>query len=144
MEPGDGPVLGFEQLLKVFYCENGATADLRERLAEVRAWSHERTLLSIDLSQAYLDGRGQFPQRLAINQLVGRFLDDVLEMVDSGGPACRRTGHRRAGAHGTAGPGPCPPLPQARYERRRSVARVICRTSTCSSRVCARLGSPGP
>jgi len=82
-EPGEGPVLEFEQLLKVFFCENGTSDDVRLRLAEVRAWAHERTLLNVEFGEAYLAGRGDFPQRSAINQVVGQFLDDLLETVDS-------------------------------------------------------------
>lgn len=81
--PAEGPVLEFEQLLKVFFCENGTTTDVRRTLADVRAWAHERTLINVEVGQAYLEGRGPFPQRAAINQVVGRFLDDLLETVDT-------------------------------------------------------------
>jgi len=82
-EPAEGPVLEFEQLLKVFFCENGTTTDVRRTLADARAWAHERTLVNVEVGQAYLEGRGQFPQRAAINQVVGRFIDDLLETVDT-------------------------------------------------------------
>ena len=82
-EPAEGPVLEFEQLLKVFFCENGTTTDVRRTLADVRAWAHERTVVNVEVGQAYLDGSGPYPQRAAINQVVGRFLDDLLETVDT-------------------------------------------------------------
>src|SRR6185295_5652499 len=37
-EPGEGPVLEFEQLLKVFFCDQGTTDDLRRQLVAARAW----------------------------------------------------------------------------------------------------------
>ena len=81
-EPGEGPVLEFEQLLKVFFAENGSTDDVRRTLQGVRAWAHERTLVNIGVGHSYLEGRGPFPERAAVNMLVGRFLDDFLEAVD--------------------------------------------------------------
>ena len=80
--PAEGPVLEFEQLLKVFYAENGSTADVRRTLHDARAWAHERTLVNIQVGRSYLEGRGPFPERAAITILVGRFLDDLLETVD--------------------------------------------------------------
>ena len=53
-----------------------------QQLAEARAWAHERTLVNIDVGRSYLDGTSPFPERTAINILVGRFLDDFLETVD--------------------------------------------------------------
>lgn len=81
-EPGAGPVLEFEQLMKVFFADNGTTDDVRRTLDEARAWAHERTLVNIDVGRSYLEGRSPFPERAAVNMLVGRFLDDFLETVD--------------------------------------------------------------
>jgi hypothetical protein len=81
-EPGQGPVLEFEQLMKIFFSDHGSTDDIRRQLAEARAWAHERTLVNIDVGRSYLDGTSPFPERTAINILVGRFLDDFLETVD--------------------------------------------------------------
>jgi DNA-binding PadR family transcriptional regulator len=80
--PGQGPVLEFEQLMKVFFAENGTTDDLRRTLRDARAWAHERTLVNIDVGRSYLEGRSPFPERAAVNMLVGRFLDDFLDTVD--------------------------------------------------------------
>ncbi|MGH8940229.1 MAG: PadR family transcriptional regulator, partial [Actinomycetes bacterium] len=80
--PGEGPVLEFEQLLKVFFAENGSTEDLRRTLLDARSWAHQRTLVNIEVGRSYLEGRGPFPERAAITILVGRFLDDLLETVD--------------------------------------------------------------
>ena len=75
-------MLEYEQLLKVFFAENGSTEDLLHTLHDARAWVHERTLQNIDVGRAYLEGAGPFPERAAILVLTGRFLDDILEMVD--------------------------------------------------------------
>lgn len=81
-EPADGPVLECEQLLKVFFSDNGTTNDLRRQLHDVRAWAHERTLVNIEVGRSYLEDRSPFPERAAVNMIVGRFLDDFLETVD--------------------------------------------------------------
>jgi len=81
-EPAAGPVVEFEQLLKLFFAENGTTEDLRGTLADIRAWAQERIREDIEVGQTYLDGRGAYPERAAINQLVGRFLGDFVGLVD--------------------------------------------------------------
>lgn len=81
-EPGQGPVLEFEQLMKVFFADNGTREDVRRTLADMRAWAHERTLVNIDVGRSYLEERSPFPERAAVNMLVGRFLDDFLETID--------------------------------------------------------------
>lgn len=81
--PGEGPVLEFEQLLKVFLSDAGTTEDVRRHLADVRAWAHELSVVNVEVGEAYLAGTGPYQERAAVNQLVGRFLDDLLETVDS-------------------------------------------------------------
>ncbi len=80
--PGQGPVLEFEQLMKVFFADNGTTDDIRRTLLDTRAWAHERTLVNVEVGRSYLEGRGLYPERAAVNMLVGRFLDDFLECLD--------------------------------------------------------------
>jgi PadR family transcriptional regulator AphA len=81
-EPGAGPILEFEQLVKVFFSENGSREDLLRTLREVRAITYERTLHNIEVSRSVLDRRTPFPHRDAVNQLVGTFLMDFDDMVD--------------------------------------------------------------
>ena len=81
-EPGEGPTLEFEQLLKVFFSDSGTSTDVLHTLHDVRAWVHERTLVNIDTGRAYLEGRSAFPERAAVNMVVGQFLEDFLEAVD--------------------------------------------------------------
>lgn len=81
-EPGGGPVLEFEQLLKVFFSENGSRDDLLRTLRDVRAGAYERTMRNIDVARSVLDRQTPFPQRDAVNQLVGTFLMDFDDTVD--------------------------------------------------------------
>jgi DNA-binding PadR family transcriptional regulator len=80
--PGAGPVLEFEQLIKVFFAEHGTKADLLATLAGVRGWSGERLGAAAAVPQAYLDGNGPFPERLPWLMLVGQFLMDFYLMVE--------------------------------------------------------------
>jgi len=80
--PGAGPVLEFEQLIKVFFAEHGTKADLLATLAGVREWSAERLGANARVPRAYLDGNGPFPERLPWLTLVGQFLVDFHLMVE--------------------------------------------------------------
>jgi DNA-binding PadR family transcriptional regulator len=80
-EPGAGPVLECEQLLKVFFAEHGSTADLKATLEATREWGATRCAESHAVGAAYLAGEGPFPERLPELQLTGRFLTDFYLMV---------------------------------------------------------------
>jgi PadR family transcriptional regulator AphA len=80
--PGDGPIVEFEQLIKVFFAEHGTATDLLATLQGVRDWSAERLGAAAAVPQAYLDGNGPFPERLPWLLLVGQFLIDFHVMVE--------------------------------------------------------------
>jgi PadR family transcriptional regulator, regulatory protein AphA len=80
-EPGQGPVLEFEQLLKISFADGGTTADLRANLTAALAWAREQNVDNLAAARAYLAGEGEFPERAALNQLAGRFLTDHYLMV---------------------------------------------------------------
>jgi DNA-binding PadR family transcriptional regulator len=80
-EPGAGPVLEFEQLLKILFADSGRTADIRTNLDATRRWLAEQNEENLATGRAYLEGRGAFPERAALNQLGGRFLTDFYAMV---------------------------------------------------------------
>jgi DNA-binding PadR family transcriptional regulator len=80
-EPGAGPVLEFEQLLKVFFAEHGTTADLRTTLEGALEWARDRSAESLAVGQRYAEGEGMFPERLPELQLVSRFLTDFYAFV---------------------------------------------------------------
>lgn len=80
--PGAGPVLEFEQLVKVFFAEHGTKADLVATIDSVTEWVDDRYRASVGVSQAYLDGEGGFPERLPWLILTGRFLDEITAAVE--------------------------------------------------------------
>jgi DNA-binding PadR family transcriptional regulator len=80
--PGAGPVLEFEQLIKVFFAEHATKADLLATLAAVRERSVQQLGANARLPEAYLDGDGPFPERLPWLILVGQFLLDFHLMVE--------------------------------------------------------------
>jgi PadR family transcriptional regulator, regulatory protein AphA len=80
--PGAGPVLEFEQLIKVFFAEYATKADLLATLAAVRQGSVQRLGANARVPQSYVDGNGPFPERLPWLLLVGQFLLDFHLMVE--------------------------------------------------------------
>jgi PadR family transcriptional regulator, regulatory protein AphA len=80
-EPGDGPILEFEQLLKISFADSGSKADIVANLNATRAWVVDQNAENLATARAYLEGRSTFPERAALNQLAGRFLTDFYVMV---------------------------------------------------------------
>lgn len=80
--PAAGPVLEFEALIKVFYAEHGTKDDLLTTIAGVRKWTDDRFESSAGISRAYLDGDGQFPDRLPWLVLAGQFLEEFVLAVE--------------------------------------------------------------
>ena len=80
-EPGDGPILEFEQLLKISFADSGSKADIVANLAATRAWVIDENEENLATARAYLEGHSAFPERAALNQLAGRFLTDFYVMV---------------------------------------------------------------
>jgi DNA-binding PadR family transcriptional regulator len=80
-DPGAGPVLEFEQLLKIHLTHGGDKARILATLDATRAWVQEQNEESLAAGRAYLAGQGPFPERAAINLLGGRFLTDFYAMV---------------------------------------------------------------
>jgi PadR family transcriptional regulator AphA len=79
--PGDGPVLEFEQLLKISFSDGGTKADILANLDAARSWVLDQNEENLATGRAYLEGRGLFPQRAALNQLGGRFLTEFYVTV---------------------------------------------------------------
>ncbi|HEX7277488.1 MAG TPA: PadR family transcriptional regulator, partial [Acidimicrobiales bacterium] len=79
--PGDGPVLEFEQLLKLFFVDHGTKADAVQAVANIRAWADVRTEQNVAVARSYLAGTGPFPERAAVLAVVGRFHTDFADMV---------------------------------------------------------------
>ena len=81
-QPGAGPVLEFEALVKLFYAEHGTKQDIRATLDRVRSWSDDRHADSAGIASAYLNGQGAFPERLPWIVLCGQFLEEFDLMVE--------------------------------------------------------------
>jgi DNA-binding PadR family transcriptional regulator len=79
---GDGPVIEFEQLVKIFFAERATKSDLLATLAGVRAWVEDHAAATPGIPQEYLEGRGGYPERLPWLILAGKFLDDIEQTVD--------------------------------------------------------------
>lgn len=81
--PGEGPVLEFEQLLKVFFSDHGTKADALAAARSIKEWARERDAENIAVARSYLDGTGPFPERAAVLAVVGRFHTDFADMVNA-------------------------------------------------------------
>jgi DNA-binding PadR family transcriptional regulator len=79
-EPGAGPVLEWEQLLKVFFAEYGTKAAALANLRAAARWGDDLEALSIELSREYLAG-GPFPDRMPQLILIGQFLTEFSDLV---------------------------------------------------------------
>ncbi|MGH9033506.1 MAG: PadR family transcriptional regulator [Acidimicrobiia bacterium] len=81
VEPGAGPVIEFEQLLKIHLADSGTKEDILSNLAATSEWVREQNEENLATGRAYLEGEGAFPQRAALNMLAGRFHTDFYAMV---------------------------------------------------------------
>jgi PadR family transcriptional regulator, regulatory protein AphA len=80
-EPGAGPSLEFEQLVKIHFADRGTKAAIQAGLAATLAWVAIQNEENLAAARAYVDGTSEFPERLAVNHLVGRFLTDFYATV---------------------------------------------------------------
>jgi PadR family transcriptional regulator, regulatory protein AphA len=80
-EPGAGPSLEFEQLVKIHFADFGTTAAIQAGLTATLAWVAAQNEENLAAARAYVDGTGEFSERVAVNHLVGRFLTDFYAMV---------------------------------------------------------------
>jgi DNA-binding PadR family transcriptional regulator len=79
--PGQGPVLEFEQLLKVFFADHGTRDDALAAVDHIRTWAEERSAENIAVARSYVAGTGPFPERAAVLAVVGGFITDFVDMV---------------------------------------------------------------
>ena len=75
-EPGTGPVLECEALVKIAYADHGTRAGLLANLAALIEDSTAKLHFGQMIADAYLEGRGPFPERLPLSGLMWRFLWD--------------------------------------------------------------------
>ena len=82
-EPGAGPQLEFELLLKVFFAEHGTKTAALEAIDAIGRWADRQTVENINFAREFKETGGPFPDRLAQILLVGKFLTDFADMVAS-------------------------------------------------------------
>jgi PadR family transcriptional regulator, regulatory protein AphA len=80
-EPGSGPVLEFEQLIKVAFSDHGTRNGARRTVAATRAWAVERNTENLAAATEYAAGSGQFQERAAQGMLAGKFFTEFYAMV---------------------------------------------------------------
>jgi DNA-binding PadR family transcriptional regulator len=80
-EPGEGPSLEFEQLLKIDFADSGSKQNILTNLAATLDWVQRENAENLVAGRAYLAGKGNFPERAALNLIGGRFLTDFYAMV---------------------------------------------------------------
>ncbi len=61
-EPGAGPSLEFEQLVKISFTDSGSKADIVTNLAAARAWVLEQNQENLTTARAYLEGTQCVPR----------------------------------------------------------------------------------
>lgn len=79
--PGRGPVLEFEQLTKIFFADQGKAEDALATIDAAKAWAADQIVEFADAARTYLAGEGPFPERVATNMVVGRFMIGFYDLV---------------------------------------------------------------
>jgi DNA-binding PadR family transcriptional regulator len=79
--PGDGPVLEFEEMIKVFFADHGTKADAAAAVERIGNWASQRNIENTAIARSYIEGTAPFPDRAAVLVLTGRFLTNFAQMV---------------------------------------------------------------
>ncbi len=80
-EPSSGPVLEFEQLIKVAFSDHGSRDAARRTVSAAKAWAVERNAENLLAATEYAAGSGPFQQRAAQGMLAGKFFTEFYAMV---------------------------------------------------------------
>lgn len=80
-EPGDGPTLEFEGLVKLLFAEHGTREAALASIARARDWAVEQNQGNIAAGEAFLTKDGRFDSRAPETLLVGAFLTDYYALV---------------------------------------------------------------
>jgi DNA-binding PadR family transcriptional regulator len=80
-EPGKGPLIEFEGLVKVLFAEQAGKDELRATLASIRTEAEQTGQHHADLAADLAETGGPFPDRLHVNALVFKFMWDQAEML---------------------------------------------------------------
>jgi PadR family transcriptional regulator AphA len=80
-EPSEGPVLEFEQLVKLALADHGTRDDALRTVAAARAWAEQANVGNLAVAREYAAGRGPFQNRAAVPMLAGAFFTEFYAMV---------------------------------------------------------------
>jgi DNA-binding PadR family transcriptional regulator len=82
-DPGDGPVLEFEGLVKLVFADHGTRDDALATIARARRWAVEMNAGSVEAGERFIESDGLYEQRRATTLLFGAFLTDFYALVAS-------------------------------------------------------------
>ena len=81
-EPGNGPALEFEGLVKLIFADHGTRDAALASLARARQWAVEQNVGSIEAGEKFLAAEdGLYAERRATALLLGAFLTDFYKLV---------------------------------------------------------------
>ncbi len=80
-EPGKGPQLEFEGLVKLMFADHGSRTDALETIWRAKAWAVEMNADSIAAGERFATGEGRYEERRAPTLLIGAFLTDFYALV---------------------------------------------------------------
>jgi hypothetical protein len=80
-DPGKGPLVEFEGLVKVLFAEQAGKDELLATLAGIRADADARRQHHAELAADLAETGGPFPDRLHVNALVLKFMWEQTEML---------------------------------------------------------------
>ncbi|WP_200961251.1 PadR family transcriptional regulator [Phycicoccus sp. Soil802] len=80
-DPGDGPVLEFEGLVKLVFADHGTRDDALATIARAREWAVEMNAGSLEAGERFVENSGLYEQRRATTLLFGAFFTDFYALV---------------------------------------------------------------
>jgi len=82
-EPGDGPAVEFEGLVKLVFADHGTRDDALATIARAREWAVEMNAGNVEAGERFIESGGLYEQRRATTLLFGAFLTDFYALVAS-------------------------------------------------------------
>jgi len=80
-EPGAGPILEFEQLVKLSFADHGTRDDALRTVAATRAWAEQANAGNREVARRYAAAAGPYQYRAASPMLAGAFFTEFYAMV---------------------------------------------------------------
>lgn len=80
-EPGEGPVVEFEQLVKLTFADHGTRDDALRTVGAARAWAEQANASNLAIAREYASGKGPQQDRAAPPMLAGAFFTEFYAMV---------------------------------------------------------------